>query len=75
MLHMAEGTSIKLHLDDFSSIIMDLENTDEKIKDDDQALLLLCSLSFSYKNFSETLVFGRDDISINDVKSSLFSII
>ena len=51
MLRMVEGTSIKSYLDDFSSVIMDLESMDVKIEDEEQALLLLCSLPFSYKYF------------------------
>ena len=34
---MAKGISIKSHFDDFSSVIMDLENMDVKIKGEDQA--------------------------------------
>ena len=70
---MAEGISIKSHLDDFSLIIMDLENMDMKIEDEDEVFLLLCSLPSSYKHFKETLIYGREEISMDDVKSSLSS--
>nr|CAD1835772.1 unnamed protein product [Ananas comosus var. bracteatus] len=73
MLRMAEGTSIKSHLDEFNSIIMDLRSIDVKIEEEDEALLLLCSLPPSYKNFRETFLFGRDTLCLDDVKSSLLS--
>ena len=44
MLRMAEDTSIKSHLKDFSLVIMNLENMDAKIENEDKALLLLCTL-------------------------------
>lgn len=69
MLKMAEGTSVKAHVDEFNSILMDLGNLEVKIDDEDQALLLLCSLPPSYKHFRETLIYGRDSISVEDVKS------
>jgi len=43
-LHMHEGTPIKSHTAKFSSIINDLDKLDVRIEDEDQALLLLCSL-------------------------------
>ena len=55
ILHMAEGTSIKSYLDEFSSIIMDLCSIDVKIEEDDETFLLLCSLPPSYKSFCEIL--------------------
>ena len=60
MLRMNESMLVKHHMDEFTSIIMDLENADVKIDDEDQALLLLCFLSPSFKNFRETLVYGKD---------------
>ena len=67
MLCMVEDTSIKSHLDDFNSVIMDLENMDVKIEDEDQTLLLLCSLPSSYKHFRKIFIYGREEISIDDV--------
>ena len=73
MLRMAEGTSIKAHLDEFSSIILDLENIDEVIEDEDKAPYLLCSLPPSYNNFRENFLYGRDSISLDEIKASLIS--
>ena len=52
-LPMQEGTPIKSHIAKFSSIINDLDKIEVKIKDEDQAFLLLCFLPSSYKSFSE----------------------
>ena len=39
MLWMLEGSSLNDHIDEFSSIIMELENLGVKIDDEDKALL------------------------------------
>ncbi|MBA0878607.1 hypothetical protein Goshw_015399 [Gossypium schwendimanii] len=36
-------------------------------------MLLLCSLPSSYKSFKESLIYGRDKISSEDVKGHLLS--
>ncbi|MFQ6634533.1 hypothetical protein Gotur_011314, partial [Gossypium turneri] len=36
-------------------------------------MLLLSSLPFSYKSFRETLIYGRDKLSFEDVKGHLLS--
>lgn len=72
-LRMAEGTLIQNHLDELNKIIMDLKAMDVKINDEDQALMLLCSLPSSYGNFVETMLYGRDTVTMEDVKASLNS--
>ena len=68
---MSEGTSLISHIDEFESIIMDLQNLDVIIDDEDKALLLLCSLPHSYRHFRETMLYRKDTISLRDVKFSL----
>src|SRR3954465_981800 len=72
-LRMEEGSAVKEHLDAFNSIIMDLGNVDIKVESEDQALILLCSLPKSYNTFVDTLLYGKDSISLDDVSSSLKS--
>ncbi|KAL5788067.1 hypothetical protein ACOSP7_005016 [Xanthoceras sorbifolium] len=70
-LRISEGTSLGSHIDEFESLIMDLQNLDVKIDDEDQALLLLYSLPSSYRHFRETMLYGKDTISLKDVKIAL----
>ena len=73
MLCMNEDTPVKHYMDEFTSIIIDLENTDVKVDDKDQALLLLYSSLPSFKNFWETLIYWKNFISFEDIKKSLLS--
>ena len=73
MLRMAEGTSIRTHISEFTSLIMDLKNMDETFSSEQQAMMLLCSLPPSYKHFRETLIYGRERLDIDEVKSALMS--
>ncbi|GLT72015.1 hypothetical protein SLA2020_439880 [Shorea laevis] len=72
-LKMEEGTPLGNHLDEFNKILMDLKNIDIQIDDEDQALILLCSLPEFFDNFVNSMLYGRDTISLVDVKSSLNS--
>jgi len=71
---MSEGTPIQSHLDEFISIIIDLENLDVKIDDEDKAALLIVSLPPSYRQFIEIMLYDNYLIlSFDDVKTNLLA--
>ncbi|KAG8483218.1 hypothetical protein CXB51_022126 [Gossypium anomalum] len=64
---------LRNHISQFITLLNDLKNLEVHIDDEDQAMLLLCSLPPSYKSFRETLIYGRDKLSFEDVKAYLLS--
>ena len=56
-----------------NKLILDLENIDVTIEDEDQALLLLCALPKTFAHFKETLLYGRDSLTLVEVQSTLNS--
>src|SRR4051812_24514312 len=74
-LQLANGRRypVKQHLDVFNYIIMDLGNIDIKVKSEDQALIVLSSLPASYESFVDTLLYGKDTISLDDINNALKS--
>ena len=71
---MHEGTPIKPHIEEFSSIINDLDKIEIKIEDEDQAFLLLYSLPFSYKSFRKAIIYGgKSTIKVNEIKEHLLN--
>ena len=70
---------MKLHLSsltlqNFFSITNSLDKIKVIIEDEDQALLLLCSLPSSYKSFREAIIYGcKSTITINEVKEHLLN--
>ncbi|MFQ6640867.1 hypothetical protein Gotur_015821 [Gossypium turneri] len=71
--HMSEGELLRDHINQFITLLNDLKNVEVHIDDEDQAMLLLCSLPRSYKSFRETLIYGRDKILFEDVKGHLLN--
>ncbi|MFQ6669704.1 hypothetical protein Gotur_034840, partial [Gossypium turneri] len=71
--HMNEGEPLKDHISQSITLLNDLKNVEVQVDDEDQAILLLCSLPISYKSFRETLIYGRDKLSFKDVKDHLLS--
>ena len=72
-LKMSEGMQVTEHLDKFNRIVLDLRGVGVDIDDEDQAMFLLHSLPDSYESFVDTIMYGRDGISVNDVKDALLS--
>ncbi|GJZ73111.1 zinc finger, CCHC-type containing protein [Tanacetum coccineum] len=69
--YMDSGKKLSEHIDEFNKSIGELANIDVDIDDEDQALMLLTSLPSSYDNFVETLLYGRESLTLEDVLSSL----
>ena len=59
---MEEGTTTEDHLDEFNKTILDLENIDVKVKEEDQAIILLNSLDKSYSYFVDTMMFNHETL-------------
>ncbi|GJV89929.1 hypothetical protein Tco_1533867 [Tanacetum coccineum] len=53
--------------------ILDLANIDIENEDEDQALMLLILLSSSYENFVETLLYGRESLTMENALATLNS--
>jgi gag-polypeptide of LTR copia-type len=48
-----------------------MEMIDIKTDDEDKTMVLLCSLLNSYKGFNETILHGRDSLTLENVKNNL----
>ncbi|GKD34435.1 hypothetical protein Tco_1249944 [Tanacetum coccineum] len=71
--YMPAGRKISEHIDEFNKIVLDLANIEVKFKDEDLALLLLTSLPASYEHFVDTLLYGREALTLEDVMATLNS--
>ncbi|GJQ89422.1 retrovirus-related pol polyprotein from transposon TNT 1-94 [Tanacetum coccineum] len=70
---MSPCTKLGDHINEFNKLILDLTNIDIEIEDEDRALMLLTSLSPSYENFVETLLYRRESLTMEDVLATLNS--
>lgn len=68
---MAEWSSLDEHIDEFNKVCDTLETIDEGLNDEGKALLLISSLSPSYSNFVDALMYGRQTLSLDEVKVAL----
>ncbi|GKC30759.1 zinc finger, CCHC-type containing protein [Tanacetum coccineum] len=71
--YMSPGTKLGDHIHEFNKLILNLANIDIEIENEDQALMLLTSLPSSYKNFVETLLYGRGSLTMEDVLATMNS--
>ena len=70
---MDESLSIDDNIDVFTKLISDLETLDIEIDDEDQAIFLLNSLPKAYDHLRDTLKYGRETLSLEEVVSAAYS--
>ena len=70
---MDSAKSLEENLDDFNVITIGLANIDEKISDENQAIILLNSLPDSHKDLKTAIKYGRKSLSLEDVLGTLRS--
>ncbi|KAJ9546691.1 hypothetical protein OSB04_019234 [Centaurea solstitialis] len=72
---MKEGATIKSHMTEFEDIVMKLKTTDVLLGKDEEALamILLYSLPEKYSHFTNSFIYGRDTLSLSDVKAGMIS--
>ena len=58
-LSMEEGSSLSKHIHNFNKVIIDIKAIDVNIEDENNAIILLNSLLYSYKHFMNTLLYGK----------------
>lgn len=64
---MVENKSILEKLTKFYNID-EFEDVEAKVKDENMAQLLLCSLSRSFEQFKDAILYGKEDtITLNEV--------
>ncbi|GKV46553.1 hypothetical protein SLEP1_g53526 [Rubroshorea leprosula] len=71
LLQMQEGTSITSHINAFTKVMLGLENCGVENNDETQAILLLASLHPSLESFKDSMCYGKETISLSNVKEAL----
>ena len=66
-----EDTTMQDHVNMFNNLVCQLLNANEKLTDEKQALLILASLLKDYRNIVETLLIGRDSITLDQALALL----
>lgn len=70
---MDETKELRRHLDDFNKIILDLNILGVKFDEEEQAIILLSSLPKPYEHFVDTILYGKDILTMSEVNSALSS--
>ncbi|KAL0285042.1 UNVERIFIED_CONTAM: Retrovirus-related Pol polyprotein from transposon TNT 1-94, partial [Sesamum angustifolium] len=70
---MQEGSNLAQHVNVFNQIITDLAHLDVNIEDEDKAMILLCSLPFSYEHLVTTLTYGKETIKVDEITAALLA--
>jgi gag-polypeptide of LTR copia-type len=68
---MTKGTSIKAHVSEYTALLNEMERIGIKMENEDKAIVLLCSLSSSYKGFKQTMLHSRHLLNLEDMEGNL----
>jgi hypothetical protein len=68
---LQEGGSVLTHISVFKEIVADLTSMEVKFHDEDLALLLLCSLPASFRNFRATILYSHGTLTVAEVYEAL----
>ncbi|KAE8657488.1 Ribosomal protein S8 family protein isoform 1 [Hibiscus syriacus] len=72
-LKLAKGSPIEEHLAAFKKIVSDLETLEVKYDQEDLGLIIICSLSYSYYPFRDTILYSRETLILEEVYNVLYS--
>ena len=61
------------HITSFNQLVTDLMNMDVTFKDEDLALMLMRSLPNEFEYLETTILYGKIDVSLNEVTAALYS--
>jgi len=70
-LKMEIGGDLHDYINKFNQLVSQLLNADNKLSDEEQALLLLASLPRSFKALVQTLLVGRSTLNLDEVTVAL----
>ena len=70
---MREHTQLKEHVDELYFVLVELHNMDVKMEHKYLAMILLAFHPLSYENFVSSLSVGKHSITLEEVKSNLYS--
>ena len=73
-LRMIEGSSLEEHIDEFNKVCDTLKTIDAALDDEGKALLLISSLPKSYENLVDALMYGKQTLIVDELKSALNTI-
>lgn len=70
---MEEGRDLREHFDDFNRLKLNLTNIGVQTEEEDQSIILLSSLPKTYEPFVDTMLYGKQTLTMSKVKAALNS--
>ncbi|KAL8162080.1 LOW QUALITY PROTEIN: hypothetical protein V2J09_013569 [Rumex salicifolius] len=72
-LKMSESLDLVQHVNTFNQLIGDVRHVGVKVDNEDQAMILLCSLTPAYETLLTALTYGKETISLETFSFALLS--